>query len=277
MNLAQKIKSLREDKDLTQSKLAKISGVGKSSIQLYERGDGNITQKNLEKLATAFNVPVSYFNENKNVPKSNTEMSLSRLKNVPKLSLSPKKMSLSQEKMSISPKNVPQLSPSQENLSLSGSPMVRQSENLSISQNDPDPNPQNGYWIATLTHPASAGISSDIESIEVSDSDKMYLPATLFKTKVQSQNLRVLKVDGYSMIPMLYPDSYVIITLQEAFTGDALYVINYQNILMVKLLQLLPNGNLFIKSTNKDYDSYEIKQDTQLVFKIIGKVLRCII
>lgn len=246
MNLAQKIKSLREDKDLTQSKLAKISGVGKSSIQLYERGDGNITQKNLEKLATAFNVPVSYFNENKNVPKSNTEMSLSRLKNVPKLSLSPKKMSLSQE-------------------------------NLSISQNDPDPNPQNGYWIATLTHPASAGISSDIESIEVSDSDKMYLPATLFKTKVQSQNLRVLKVDGYSMIPMLYPDSYVIITLQEAFTGDALYVINYQNILMVKLLQLLPNGNLFIKSTNKDYDSYEIKQDTQLVFKIIGKVLRCII
>lgn len=135
-----------------------------------------------------------------------------------------------------------------------------------------------GYWITTITHPASAGTSSDIQDIEVSDStEKMFVPSTLFKTKVNSTNIRILKVDGYSMTPMLYPDSWVIIDLCDTFTQDGLYVINYQNILMVKLLQILPNGNLYIKSTNKDYDSYEIKEDTQLVFNIIGKVLRCII
>ena len=61
MDLAQKIRSLREDKKWTQGDLAKKSGVSKSSIQLYESGKGNITQLNLEKIASAFGVNISYF------------------------------------------------------------------------------------------------------------------------------------------------------------------------------------------------------------------------
>lgn len=273
MNLAQKIKLLRQKKRWTQIDLAKMSGISLQSIKMYETSKNNgITSTNLHKLANALNIDTNFLLDktNQSATKNSTNGSSisykkfvngsSMVRQSENLSVNGSSMVRQPKNMSVKAENVPKLSPSQEILSPS-------------QENNTD-----GYWITPLTHPASAGTSSDIESIEVSDStDKMYLPATLFKTKVQSQNLRILKVDGYSMTPMLYPDSWVIITLQDNFTQDGLYVINYQNILMVKLLQMRPNGNLFIKSTNKDYDSYEINQDSQLVFKIIGKVLRCII
>ena len=45
--------------------------------------------------------------------------------------------------------------------------------------------------------------------------------------------------------------------------GDGIYVINYNSILMVKMLQFKPNGNIFIKSLNSEFDSYELEKDTQ--------------
>jgi len=80
------------------------------------------------------------------------------------------------------------------------------------------------------------------------------------------------------MTPMLYPDSWILFDEQAKYNGDGLYVINYQNILMVKLLQIdFANNKLKIISVNKDYQSWEVDQDNQEYFSIVGKVIRCII
>lgn len=100
---------------------------------------------------------------------------------------------------------------------------------------------------------------------------------SFFKTKPKA-NLKVIQVDGYSMIPMLLPDSFVIFEETYKLDGDGLYVINYSNQLMVKLLQITPDGKLAIISKNKDYKSFELNfKENNEFFKIIGKVIKCIL
>lgn len=136
----------------------------------------------------------------------------------------------------------------------------------------------NGYWITKISHNVSAGTSADIEGIEVFDKDdeKIFLPSTFFKTQMNDKYLRYFQVEGDSMFPKLRSGDWVVMKLVEYFDGDALYVINYQNILMVKALQLKPNGHLFIKSINPDYESYDLSPESQNIFKIIGKVIKSI-
>ncbi|TWO18736.1 LexA family transcriptional regulator [Campylobacter hyointestinalis] len=136
---------------------------------------------------------------------------------------------------------------------------------------------QDGYWISKISHNASAGTLADIEGIEVYDTDeKIFLPSTFFKTIMKEKFLRMVPVEGDSMYPVLKSGDWVVIGLTKEFTGDAMYVINYQNILMVKSLQMKPNGNLYIKSINSSYDSYEISPESQNVFNIVGKVIKTI-
>ena len=234
MNLAQKIRALRSERGLSQGDLAKKSGVGKSSIQLYESGGGNITYANLQKLANALNVDTSYFSEN--------------------LSVSPVRKS---------------------SVSLSVSRQLVQN-NAKIS--DLSFTDDNAVFITALNSKVGAGESIDINGTQVCDTPtKMPFSLTLFKTPPRVKNLRCMQVSGYSMIPTLYPDSWVIFELGCEFLGDGLYVINFGDSLMVKLVQRSPNGALDIISTNKEYKSYRIDAGDETSIKIIGKVLRCII
>ena len=134
------------------------------------------------------------------------------------------------------------------------------------------------YHIPALSVKAAAGEGNNLESIDAFESfatiniDKM-----LFKT-APTQKLRAIQVDGYSMAPMLMPDSWVIFELDRGYDGDGLYIINWRNILMVKKVQLnMGTGRFEIISTNPDYDSYSVDPDDQSVFRIIGKVIRAII
>ncbi|MDR2100272.1 MAG: S24 family peptidase [Campylobacteraceae bacterium] len=133
--------------------------------------------------------------------------------------------------------------------------------------------------IPVISYKASAGTSSDIEDIEVFDILKtMPISPLYFKTSQKVENLRVIQVDGHSMTPILYHDSHVIFNItQNEYAGDGLYVINFRNILMVKLLQVSNKGALRIISANKDYESYETDIDDQSVFRIFGKVVKIII
>lgn len=246
MDLAQKIRALRDDREWTQGDLAERSGVGKSSIQLYESGKGNITQLNLEKIANAFGVKTSYF--------LNEKMS-----------------------NSVSIRD-------NENLSIS----VHKSQNLS---NSISPNPSNlkkteadqishdQILIRKLSSAVGAGESVDINGVEVYDTDILVpFSQMLFKVRPKKiDRIRCMQVDGYSMVPMLFPDSWVIADVTAKFEGDGLYIINYCGNFMVKLLQKSPGGTLRIKSVNKDYDSYEIGPDDEAQAYIVGKVLRCVI
>ena len=91
--------------------------------------------------------------------------------------------------------------------------------------------------------------------------------------------LRAVQADGYSMVPMLYPDSWVIFEESEVWSGDGLYVLIFRNVLMVKLVEADPaTGALSIRSINPDYESWadDPTQD-QSTMRIVGRVLRCVV
>ena len=136
------------------------------------------------------------------------------------------------------------------------------------------------YSIPIISIKAGAGSSgTNLDAIDiVEDSKSLKISKTLFKTPPKGE-IRAMQVDGYSMIPMLYPDSWILFDESSEYKGDGLYVINWNNILMVKLLQVdLKNGKLKIISKNPDYESWEVDFDEeQRVFSIVGKVVRCVV
>lgn len=124
---------------------------------------------------------------------------------------------------------------------------------------------------------ASAGSGNHLESIDKFEVvETMTVSRSLLKTQPNGA-LRLISVDGHSMVPMLYPDSLVLFDEHPEWRGDGLYILNWRNELMVKLLQIDPRGQLHIKSANKDYESWTVDPDDQSVFHIVGKVLRIII
>ncbi|ANV98774.1 hypothetical protein BBW65_05630 [Helicobacter enhydrae] len=196
--------------------------------------------------------------------------------NVSKLSVSQEKnvskLSVSQEK------NVHKLSISQENNvhKLSISQKVPQNECVSECVS-PSSDPNSYYNIPKLTLHAQAGGGNELLDLCCYESGETLTIDKAFFKSIPQHKLKAIKVEGYSMIPMLYPDSWVIFEESREFKGDGLYIINYANQLMVKLLQLDPARNILdIISANKDYKSYSISE-SQIEFIVIGKVLRCII
>ncbi|WP_148224972.1 S24 family peptidase [Nitratifractor salsuginis] len=125
---------------------------------------------------------------------------------------------------------------------------------------------------------AAAGTGNNIESIDVfTTGRKAVLDSIIFKAPPKGP-IRLMQVDGYSMVPMLYPDSWVIYEDAIEYTVDGLYVINYSNELMVKLLQFNPEEDVLeIISKNPEYKSWKVRPGDQSTFQIVGKVLRCII
>ncbi|HEA6929085.1 LexA family transcriptional regulator [Campylobacter sp. LMG 17559] len=136
----------------------------------------------------------------------------------------------------------------------------------------------NFYSIPKLDISASAGGGNELIGLEEYETGEMLeLSKAFFKTI--PKNLKAIKVDGYSMVPMLLPDSWVVFEETHEYQGDGLYILNFDNQLMVKLLQLNPISKILdIISVNKDYKSYSIDlKDSQIELIIQGKVLRSII
>ncbi|EAH6710136.1 helix-turn-helix domain-containing protein [Campylobacter jejuni] len=136
----------------------------------------------------------------------------------------------------------------------------------------------NFYSIPKLNISASAGGDNELIGLEEYETGEMLeLSKAFFKTT--PKNVKAIKVDGYSMIPMLLPDSWVIFEEIHEYQGDGLYILNFDNQLMVKLLQLDPISKVLdIISVNKDYKSYSLDlKDSQVEIIIQGKVLRSII
>lgn len=238
MTLFENIKALRVEKDWTQGDLAKFAGVSIETIKRYENGKTNPTNDNLSKIANALGVEIKNLYDGAS----------------PSVSLSQK------NNMSLSVKKV---SPSLSNL--------KETEADQISHDQ--------ILIRKLSSAVGAGESVDINGVEVYDTDVLVpFSQMLFKVRPKkADRIRCMQVDGYSMVPMLFPDSWVIADVTAKFEGDGLYIINYCDNFMVKLLQKSPDGTLHIKSVNKDYESYDIGPDDDAQVYIVGKVLRCVI
>lgn len=238
MTLFENIKALRVEKDWTQGDLAKFAGVSIETIKRYENGKTNPTNDNLSKIANALGVEIKNLYDG-----ASLSVSLSQKNN----------MSLSVKKVS----------PSLSNL--------KETEADQISRDQ--------ILIRKLSSAVGAGESVDINGVEVYDTDILVpFSQMLFKVRPKkADRIRCMQVDGYSMVPMLFPDSWVIADVTAKFEGDGLYIINYCDNFMVKLLQKSPDGTLHIKSVNKDYESYDIGPDDDVQVYIVGKVLRCVI
>lgn len=61
MTVAEKIRFFRQEKGLQQKQLAELSGVQVKTIQRYEHGTYEPTQKTLKKIADAINIPIQCF------------------------------------------------------------------------------------------------------------------------------------------------------------------------------------------------------------------------
>ena len=241
------IRELREDMGLSQIELAEAIGVSERTMRRYEQEEDSIQIGTLKKIFDVLGMSSnnSFFVQQMS---SNPINDVQHSKNVTKSLLSPVTKSSNACYLVEKNENVPKSSLS-----------------------------QSFYTIPVLSIKASAGCGNDIMELESYESGEvMCIDKGFFKSPPNAK-VRIIQVDGYSMIPMLLPDSWVIFEESDVWRGDGLYVLNYDNELMVKLLQKLPNGNLEIISANKDYKSFVIERDTQSVVRIVGKVLRSIL
>lgn len=135
------------------------------------------------------------------------------------------------------------------------------------------------YFIhKTTSVKASAGGGNELEGVRSYQTGELMPIAKAFFKVPPGKNLNSMEVEGESMTPMLRSGDWVIFREDGAFAGDGLYVINFSDQLMVKILQLTPRGMLKIVSVNPNFQSYEIDlNETQEHFKIMGKVLKSIV
>ncbi len=233
------IRELREDMGLSQIELAEAIGVSERTMRRYEQEEDSIQIGTLKKIFDVLGMS------------SNNSFFV--------------------QQMSSNPINDVQHS---KNVTKSSNECYLVEENENVYKSSLS---QSFYSIPVLSIKASAGRGNDIMELESYESGEvMCIDKGFFKSPPNAK-VRIIQVDGYSMIPMLLPDSWVIFEESDVWRGDGLYVLNYDNELMVKLLQKLPNGNLEIISANKDYKSFVIERDTQSVVRIVGKVLRSIL
>ena len=130
----------------------------------------------------------------------------------------------------------------------------------------------------TTSVKASAGGGNELEGVRSYQTGELMPIAKAFFKVPPGKNLNSMEVEGESMTPMLRSGDWVIFREDGAFAGDGLYVVNFSDQLMVKILQLTPRGMLKIVSVNPNFQSYEIDlNETQEHFKIVGKVVKSII
>ena len=234
MDLAQKIRSLREDKKWTQGDLAKKSGVSKSSIQLYESGKGNITQLNLEKIASAFGVNISYFINDK----MSNSLSISRPLVVHKSSLSPEKSEKLQKMQAL----------------------IREQENRFM----------NLRFFPSVSAAAGYGANNDNESFKNIPVTASFLTAIL---RIPAKEYDVINVLGNSMEPFLKDgDMVLVLPTHEASNGEIVIANLGGDLYVKKLLKDPIKKRIRLTSMNELYEDIVVEDDELDQLKIVGVV-----
>lgn len=251
MNLGQKIKALRESKGMTQQELSNLSGVSISSIKKVEADiNNNITIGILTKISSALGVESSYFLG---------EHPISKM-------------------MDAVNKPIQTLNKA---IDAANEPMRTINKIMKFDKKNKDEQNADAdlYFIRKTTSvKASAGGGNELEGVRSYQTGELMPIAKAFFKVPPGKNLGSMEVEGESMTPMLRSGDWVIFREDGAFAGDGLYVVNFSDQLMVKILQLTPRGMLKIVSVNPNFQSYEISlSETQEHFKIVGKVVKSIV
>lgn len=133
------------------------------------------------------------------------------------------------------------------------------------------------YPIIVVNPSASAGTGSEIYGIEEFDSnDILHVAKELFKLP-PSKKLRAIKVNGFSMMPMLPPDSWCVFNDDPIYRGEGLYIVNSGDMLLVKLVWKDDKNFMHVDSVADGYPKLTINPEDQTHWHIVGKVVRAVI
>lgn len=118
---------------------------------------------------------------------------------------------------------------------------------------------------------ASAGRGN--EHYDVVTTGELLIDRMLFKVLPNLKDIRAIEVEGDSMYPTLKEGDYVVIEENNHFSGDGIYVLQWDSVLLVKRLQA-GAGKIDIISDNQSYAVNTFNPtDDQRSFHIVGKVI----
>ncbi|WP_281952023.1 S24 family peptidase [Nitrosophilus kaiyonis] len=130
--------------------------------------------------------------------------------------------------------------------------------------------------VPILNHEVSAG--HGIEPFETEVVDKLIIDKDKLLPQYPPERLEGLQVRGNSMEPYVRDGDFVIIyryKFDEPIEKiDNIYVINYDNQLMVKQIQFVGGSKIRIVSINPTYPPIELDmENNQVFFAIVGRVV----
>jgi phage repressor protein C with HTH and peptisase S24 domain len=92
--------------------------------------------------------------------------------------------------------------------------------------------------------------------------------------KVGPESLALITATGDSMQPTVGQGDLLLLNIRETHvTGDAIYALQMQDVLLIKRVQLLVNGTLVIRSDNPAYAEQRVRPDEGSAPRIVGRVV----
>ena len=242
MNLSERLKELRANKQWTQGDLAKYSGVSLDSIKGYESGKTkNITVENLQKIAIAFGLNVNNFYSKHLSLSQNPKMSPSQSDFVPKLSLSGN--------------NLKESDKSNDN--------EEENEIISIP-----------YFEDTYASAGDGVINYD-EAPTTLDFNEIFLRGFL-GIRGDLSRIHIINARGDSMQPTIDNGELLFVRAadRDGVTSGNVYVINYCGDVFVKRLEKNPiTRAITLFSDNEKYEPIVIDGENLENCNIVGRVV----
>ena len=92
--------------------------------------------------------------------------------------------------------------------------------------------------------------------------------------KVAPESLALITATGDSMQPTIGHGDLLLLNVHEtAVTGDAIYALQMQDVLLIKRVQLLVDGTLVIRSDNPAYAEQRVRLEEGASPRIVGRVV----
>jgi phage repressor protein C with HTH and peptisase S24 domain len=92
--------------------------------------------------------------------------------------------------------------------------------------------------------------------------------------KVAPKSLALITATGDSMQPTVGHGDLLLLNIHETHvTGDAIYALQMQDVLLIKRVQLLVDGTLVIRSDNPAYGEQRVRREEGVAPRIVGRVV----
>ena len=92
--------------------------------------------------------------------------------------------------------------------------------------------------------------------------------------KVAPESLALITATGDSMQPTIgHGDLLLLNTHETAVTGDAIYALQFHDVLLIKRVQLLVDGTLVIRSDNPAYAEQRVRIEEGAPLRIVGRIV----